>query len=185
MDAVQTWKYSVDARQHGFFLAKRVRGRDGAPDHADNADNPHNSPPTSPAATLGFHWVVGAIDLFETGFFQDLPPEDQFICFADPSTYRSYPCWLLRNLLVLMRYRWRLRKAQVLCYRDTQARRHEGKSIVIHLEIGTEPASDFNEPSRLPQIPPNPLKITGWERNHVGKFASKVANLGEYMDPQR
>lgn len=25
VEAVQTWKYSVDARQHGFFLAKKLR----------------------------------------------------------------------------------------------------------------------------------------------------------------
>lgn len=28
-------------------------------------------------------------------------------------------------------------------------------------------------------------KVTGWERNSAGKVVSRVANLGEYMDPQR
>lgn len=28
VDAVQTWKHSVDARQHGFFLAKKLREAD-------------------------------------------------------------------------------------------------------------------------------------------------------------
>jgi ubiquitin-like modifier-activating enzyme ATG7 len=33
VDKVGTWRYSVDTRQHGFFLAKKIRGADLDDDH--------------------------------------------------------------------------------------------------------------------------------------------------------
>ncbi|TKA83714.1 hypothetical protein B0A55_00308 [Friedmanniomyces simplex] len=41
---------------------------------------------------------------------------------------------MLRNLLVLVRQRWHLDKLQVLCYRDTHARREHPTSLVLTLQ---------------------------------------------------
>ena len=175
VDAVQTWRYSVDARQYGFFLAKKKR-RALHPDSDDGAGHR----PTTPGSQTAFHdfeWIIGSLASYEDRFFQETEPEDQFVCFADPSNYESYPGWMLRNLLVLVRRRWKLDKVQILCYRDIQTQRHEARSMVLHLDLG-KPTSNAVFSDEMP-------KVTGWERSGTGKVISKVANLGEYMDPQR
>ena len=181
VDAVQTWRYSVDVRQYGFFLAKKKR-RGNTEGYGNNEDSDiwsqiQSTTPGSPAAGLNFTWVIGSLSTYEHGFFRDTPANDQFVCFADPSNYDSYPGWMLRNLLVLVRRKWGLDKVQILCYRDIQAQRHEARSLLLQLEIG-EPDTNTLITDEMP-------KITGWERGATGKVASKIANLGEYMDPQR
>ena len=184
VDSVQTWRYSVDARQHGFFLAKRVRGKESALEQLEDEREPPSYTPVSPATSLGFRWVIAAIEHYEQGFFNTIPSEDRFICFADPSTYPTYPSWILRNFLVLMKYRWKLEKAQILCYRELQSRRHEARSLILHVQFDDGSVDMHNSAPAEPEGSAVP-KITGWERNMAGKFASKIANLGEYMDPQR
>lgn len=175
VEAVQTWRYSVDGRQYGFFLAKKNRhGR--YPDNQDGADR-RPTTPGSQAEFLDFEWVIGSLATYENAFFHGVAPEDRYVCFADPSNYDAYPGWMLRNLLVLVRKKWKLDRLQVLCYRDIQAQRHEARSIVLQLELG-EPSSNAAITDKMP-------KVTGWERSGTGKVISKVANLGEYMDPQR
>lgn len=140
--------------------------------------------PGTPGQTLGFSWVVDSLASFESGFFNNTHPHDRFVCFADPSTYSTYPGWMLRNLLVLIRQRWNLDTVQVLCYRDVQARRHEARSIVLNLKLekqSTGNSAHQTESTGSPMMP----KVTGWERNGAGKITSKIASLGEYMDPQR
>lgn len=194
VESVQTWRYSVDARQYGFFLAKKVRkyGRRVVPEHgtAECEDLPeYRRPetPGSPTSSLDFSWKVDSLSKYDEGFFDSVHRDDRFVGFADPSTYESYPGWMLRNLLVLIRQRWHLQKVQILCYRDIQSRRHEANTTILRLEMeatskegqaaaSTETSSGTN---------PTPPKITGWERNAAGKVTSKIANLGEYMDPKR
>ena len=194
VDCVQTWRYSVDARQYGFFLAKKVRnpwGQDASQVGQKKPDDQSRVRPTTPgtpAQTLGFSWVVGSLSSFEAGFFDDVDRQDCFVCFADPSTYPDYPGWMLRNLLVLINKRWKLNRVQVMCYREVQARRHEARSIILNLALERPdeketPASLAEPKSRLDAAELS--RVTGWERNVAGKLASKMANLGEYMDPQR
>lgn len=189
VDHVQTWRYSVDARQYGFFLAKKSRNhvpveQNEGSESANRESNPHNRSPTPepPGDNLEFEWVIGSLSKYHDGFFDGILPEDQYICFTDPSTYPMYPGWMLRNLLVLIRRRWQLRKVQILCYRDIQARRDDARSIILRVEASdiNVPASEVEKPMSL-EMP----KVTGWERNAAGKLTSKIANLGEYMDPQR
>ena len=188
VDAVQTWRYGIDARQYGFFLAKKKqRGSRWTPTRGDSKAEDRDNRPTTPGTPgdeLGFDWEIGTLAGYDTGFFDGVEEKDRFVCFADPSTYESYPGWMLRNLLVLIRKRWKLNRVQILCYRDVQARRHEAHSKILQLELN-EPrnadATDGSNPSIQPEMP----KVTGWERNSAGKVISKVANLGEYMDPQR
>ena len=187
VDSVQTWRYKVDARQHGFFLAKKIwgdsfvssSGGKGAED--DSTRRP--TTPGTPSDKFGFTWAIGSLAEYENGFFDTSGAEDCYICFADPSTYPEYPGWMLRNLLVLVRRRWKLDKLQVLCYRDVHARRDDAKSIILSLELGDGPsvASSVKDLSTSSGMP----KVTGWERNYTGKVMSRIANLGEYMDPQR
>lgn len=187
VDSVQTWRYRVDSRQHGFFIAKKQR-RDSFVDRARNtsAEEESNYRPTTPGTPgdkLGFNWIIGSLTDYENGFFDNVASENRFICFTDPSTYPTYPGWMLRNLLVLIRRRWKLDKVQILCYRDVQARRDDAKSTILSLELGDSgsASSSLQDLSMSSDMP----KVTGWERNHTGKVMSRIANLGEYMDPQR
>ncbi|KAF4511799.1 hypothetical protein G6O67_001009 [Ophiocordyceps sinensis] len=163
VDKVGTWRYSVDNREHGFFLAKKVRGGDALAEEGYVAHK------------MGLRWEVASLRRFEDGFFDGVPEEDQYVAFADPSTYPEGPGWPLRNLLVLIRQRFRMRRVQILCYRDTWARRHEGRSVVLTVEMG--PVANME----LTEMP----KVTGWERSRNGKLQAQLANLGEYMDPSR
>ncbi|KAF2651060.1 autophagy-related protein 7 [Lophiostoma macrostomum CBS 122681] len=176
VDAVQTWRYGSDARQRGFFLAKRVRGD-------NDADDRHKTP----IEEIGYKWVIGRLEAYEKGFFEGVPKEDCFISFADPSTYAENPGWMLRNLLVLIRHRWHLNEAQILCYRDTHLRRDEANSLIMQIESEVpqeqspaDTAGDDPRP-RTPQLP----KVTGWERSEAGKLSSRTVDLSEYMDERK
>ncbi len=188
VDSVQTWRYSVDERQYGFFIAKKERvsiPRKRRGTSGSEAARPEEGLPTTPEApSLGFNWVIGSLANYHDGFFNGVSPEDRYVCFVDPSTYPTYPGWMLRNLLVLIRRSWQLQDIQILCYRDIQARRDDALSIILRLEVSSVHA-EVSTSSTIESVPPQMPKVTGWERNAAGKVMSKVANLGEYMDPQR
>ena len=164
VDEVGTWRLGRDPREHGFFLAKKVRltKKEG---EEERPDTPHES--------LGYKWVIGSLRDFESGFFRGVDEDDQYVSFVDPSTYPENPGWMLRNLLVLIRRRYKLSKVQILCYRDIHAKRHEARSKVILLQ--TDPDAKLS--TEMP-------KVTGWERNSIGKLVPKVTNLAQYMDPR-
>ena len=174
VDAVQTWKYSVDTRQHGFFLAKRLRGV--VLDRAGDDDEEEHRPvtPKTPTEKLGYSWAISSLAAYDNGFFNEIEEEDRYVGFADPSNYPEAPGWTLRNLLLLVRQRWGLSKVQVLCYRDVQSRRDGGRSIVYSLAL---PSLDSVKLTDMP-------KVVGWERNG-GKLMGRLANLTEYMDPAK
>ncbi|KAL2357780.1 autophagy-related protein 7 [Cryomyces antarcticus] len=210
VDAVQTWRYGADPRQHGFFLAKRVRGfpgkdtttpvGEGGDPHEESRQRPQ-TPGTPGMEELGFAWSVGSLSKHEDGFFDGIEPEDRFICFADPSTYSNNPGWMLRNLLVLVRQRWHLDSVQVLCYRDTHLRRDHANSIILNLQSarpaeatatahGDSPIGKQNSRAELspPSSPPKNTgmpKVTGWERAANNKLQNRVVDLAAYMDPTR
>ncbi|KAG9949534.1 ubiquitin-like modifier-activating enzyme atg-7, partial [Aureobasidium melanogenum] len=213
VDKVQTWRYSVDTRQHGFFLAKKIRGADLDDDHEshtpldepDDRDFEHDHHDNEPSNTLDYRWKIGALANYETGFFNNVDPDDRYICFADPSTFETNPGWMLRNLLVLVRQRWKLDKVQIMCYRDTHARREQPHSIFFKAEsvkptegdhMATFPSMpesrDASSPASSPtprSIPPSergPMpKITGWERDTRSRNTSRTIDMGAYMDPTR
>ena len=195
VDSVQTWRYRVDSRQHGFFLAKKqkkdiasvdVQGEYSTKRENDGEDVPIRRPntPETPNDILDFTWAIGSLAEYERDFFEGIPLENQYLCFVDPSTYPNYPGWMLRNFLVLIRKRWKLDRAQVLCYRDVQSRRDGAKSIVLHLELDQDRSASPTADDLAPNSSQMP-KVTGWERNNAGKVMSRIANLGEYMDPLR
>lgn len=166
VEKIGTWRYSVDDRQFGFFLAKRVRGGEDS-----QSKNSFDSTPDD----LGFKWDLAPLRSFEDGYFDDVPEEDRFVAFVDASNYSEHPSWPLRNLLVLIRQRFHLTKVNILCYRDSQARRHEPRSIILPLAMNSVPEM---ETTTMP-------KVTGWERNGIGKLQARQANLGEYLDPRK
>lgn len=183
VDAVQTWRLMNDARQWGFFLAKRQHSSPGDDDGGDADDEPEPQTPGTPGVfkqMLDYKWTIGCLDKYEKGFFDGTASNDCFIAFADPSTDPEHPGWMLRNLLMLVRKRWQREKVQILRYRDVQARRHEAHSTILHIELDPVKKKDAR-PEEFSSMP----KVIGWERNAASKAASKVANLGEYMDPQR
>ncbi|KAG8428180.1 Autophagy protein 7 [Metarhizium acridum] len=147
----------------GFFLAKKVRGQEMQTEDIEGSNS------------IGFRWEVSTLGSFEEGFFNDIPEEDRYVAFADPSTYAEGPGWPLRNLLVLIRQRFRASRAKILCYRDTWARRHEARSVVLPIEM------DPVETTEMGEMP----KVTGWERSRNGKLQAQQANLADYMDPTR
>ncbi|KAK8056869.1 hypothetical protein PG993_002096 [Apiospora rasikravindrae] len=163
VERIGTWRYSADDREYGFFLAKKVRGGEARSSLDLQEDD------------LGFKWDVASLGDFEKGFFKGIPEADQYVAFVDPSTYEENPGWPLRNLLMLIRERFRLSKVQILCYRDMQSRRHEARSIVLPLSM------DAAEVTELTEMP----KVTGWERNHAGKLGWRSVSLAESIDPTR
>ncbi|CAK7228432.1 Autophagy protein 7 [Sporothrix bragantina] len=198
VDKVGTWRYGTDSRQHGFFLAKRVpisnsaaggsgdigdADNEGGEADGDGEDNGGSFRSRNSAAyldpdeiELGFRWEIGSLRDFESGFFNGVAEKDQYVSFVDPSSYPENPSWSLRNLLVLIRQRYQLRKAQILCYRDTQARRDDPRSIILPVEL-----DGSIEQMQTAEMP----KVTGWERNINGKLQARIANLADYMDPTR
>ncbi|KAK6542581.1 Autophagy protein 7, variant 2 [Orbilia ellipsospora] len=160
-DAVSLWRYSVDSRQRGFFLFKRVK------------------PATGDEDTV---WVVKSLGEYEQGFFNDVKDmkKDAFVAFADPSNFDEHPGWPLRNLLVLIRKRWKLKEVNIVGYRDVHAQRHHPRSVIWTMKDDAEPdLSDLSlKDSPLP-------KITGWERNREKKLLPRFADLSQMMDPTR
>ncbi|KAI9924498.1 Autophagy- protein 7 (Autophagy- E1-like activating enzyme atg7) [Aspergillus wentii] len=179
VEAVQTWSYGVDARQRGFFLARKDC------DIRDKASSPHENPTANSdqdsLATV-VSWQIASLASYECGFFDGADFENCYVCFADPSNYDDAPGWMLRNLLVLVKQRWRLDKVQVLRYRDVHSKRDQARSTVMILQ------------SRQPQVLDHAIsidmlkampKVTGWERNPAGKLTGRVVDLTEYLDPKR
>ncbi|KAF3939603.1 hypothetical protein ABW19_dt0202218 [Dactylella cylindrospora] len=160
-DAVSTWRYSVDGRQRGFFLFKRVK------------------PATEDEETV---WSVGQLGDYERGFFKDVKDlkKDAFVAFTDPSNFDEHPGWPLRNLLVLIRKRWRLEEVNIVGYRDVHALRHQPRSVIWTLK--DDSPRDLSELS-LKETPLS--KITGWERNRDKKLQPRFADLSQIMDPTR
>lgn len=149
VESVNTWRYRNDSRQRGFFLVKRVNGR----------------------------YEVGGLGDYEHGFFsENVDPLDRYVAFVDPSEYDDNPGWPLRNLLVLVRKRWGLRKVKVLCYRDTHDRRYEARSMVLDLEL----EGDVETLQIDDQMP----KVVGWEKNENNQVRPRIANLSAHMDPK-
>lgn len=119
-DVVKTWRYSVDTRQHGYFLAKRVKGS-----KEEDGDG----------------WKVGGLGDYERGFFEAKNGEEieeKLVGFTDPSTESENPGWPLRNLLVLIRKRWGLEKVRVICYKDIHAMRDVPRSFILPLQAKAE-----------------------------------------------
>ena len=166
-EEVGTWRYSTDNREHGFFLAKRTY------DTESKSEQHQETTATPPAPS--FKWIIGSLREFENGFFDGVKPGDCFVAFVDPSTYPQNPGWMLRNYLVLIRRRFKLDKVQILCYRDTHARRHESKSLILNLALDNTATEDDQD--TMP-------KVTGWERNSQNRLIPKVTNLAQYMDPR-
>ncbi|KAJ5097560.1 Ubiquitin-like modifier-activating enzyme atg7 [Penicillium angulare] len=162
VDAVQTWSYGADDRQRGFFLARKQKRISGGLTQST--------------------WQIAPLSEYENGFFTGAALKDRYICFADPSNYDTAPGWMLRNLLVLVKQRWRLNRVQILRYRDVQSKRDQGRSVSFWMETKPESASNVDHSPVTEKTLP---KITGWERNPAGKLAGRVVNLTEYMDPAR
>lgn len=187
VDTVQTWKYGVDIRQHGFFLAKRIRVDSPEWEESEEPEDGNLFRPKTPTTPiheeLGYKWVVGPLAAFQEGFFSRANEDDRFVCFADPSTFAVNPAWMLRNLLILVRHRWHLDQVQVLCYRDTHARRDQPNSLIMTLQ-SAEPVFGDRQDATTTRIPTLP-KITGWEKNETGKGISRTVDLAAYLDPTR
>lgn len=184
VEKVQTWRYGVDARQHAFFLAKKIRQSEKEPSKDD--DNAASAIPQTPTNELGFIWQVAALSAYENGFFDGQDPTDCYVCFADPSNYPHAPGWALRNLLVLIKQRWKRDRIQILCYRDTQQQRDAARSIVFDMELTKTPRKPQGEGQESNEGGESSLpKVVGWERNDKGKLTGRMADLTEYMDPKK
>ncbi|KAK2733463.1 Autophagy protein 7 [Myotisia sp. PD_48] len=184
VDAVQTWRYSIDSRQHGFFLAKRVCNpvKPATESSSSLSQGPSDNDVDQSAQEPTLKWHISPLEAYESGFFQDCGEQNRFVCFADPSNYDNEPGWMLRNLLVLVQQRWKLNKVQILRYRDVHSRRELGRSKIMTLEaVATEAALAVEGQQEQASIP----KIRGWERGPTGKLSGRVVDLKEYLDPKR
>ncbi|KAK9596018.1 Autophagy protein 7, variant 2 [Aspergillus fumigatus] len=174
VEAVQTWSRSVEACQRGFFLARKYPKLDGRPEH-DSKEMTKIADGTLVASSqqsAGHNWEIASLASYESGFFDGVPFEDSFICFADPSNYDDAPGWMLRNLLFLIKQRWGLRRAQILRYRDTRC--ENGRSMVVTMECKGQLVS---RPGSFPETVSGAPKVTGWERNSAGKLSGRLVDL--------
>lgn len=192
VDSVQTWRYSVDSRQHGFFLAKRLRkdvleaewrlGRGEIEEEEEDGNLFKPKVPkrtrTSSLTELGFLWSIAPLGSYEQGFFDNAAEEDRFVCFADPSTYPTNPGWMLRNLLILVRQRWRLDKVQILCYRDTHLRRDRQNSLIMSLQ-SAEPVYPQPVKRSATRILPAMTSGTGLKPDEVDAFGELIERKPE------
>ncbi|KIX03807.1 E1-like protein-activating enzyme Gsa7p/Apg7p [Rhinocladiella mackenziei CBS 650.93] len=190
VDSVMTWRYGVDSRQHGFFLAKKERY--SPPARMTGPTSPQS--PLTPTSNLGFTWRITSLSGYESRFFDGVDPDDRFVCFADPSNYTEpgpvAPGWMLRNLLVLVRQRWKLDHVQILCYRETPARRDAARSVIFTMELPgltqkNPPAAQAPSPEGPKAVQKQVPKVVGWERNAANKLSGRMADLTEYMDPKK
>ena len=197
VDCIQTWRYSVDTRQHGFFLAKRIRrdvldaewrmGR-GEIEQEEEDGNLHRpqTPKVSQRAMLsemGFLWAVGSLASYENGFFDNADDEDRYVCFADPSTYPSNPGWMLRNLLILVRQRWHLDNVQVLCYRDTHQRRDQQASLMMSLQSAENVFPDRPKQQRSKVLPMMGVS-SALRPMDVDRFGELLEQQGQLPEPE-
>lgn len=187
VEKVQTWRYGVDARQHAFFLAKKNRQLQLEPSKDENSPvEMRPTTPKTPTEKLDFTWQVSALSNYESGFFEGEYSEDCYVCFADPSNYPQAPGWALRNLLVLIKQRWKRDRIQIMCYRDTQQQRDGGRSIVYDMVLTKTPKNAKSIASDAAEVSDQSLpKVVGWERNDKGKLSGRMADLTEYMDPKK
>lgn len=187
VEKVQTWRYGVDARQHAFFLAKKNRRLQREPSQDDSTPvEIRPTTPKTPTEKLGFNWRVSSLSSYESGFFEGEYSEDCFVCFADPSNYPQAPGWALRNLLVLIRQRWKRDRVQILCYRDTQQQRDGARSVTYDMELtktSKKPGTNSADPGEVVEKPMP--RVVGWERSDKGKLTGRMANLTEFMDPKK
>ncbi|KAL5363979.1 hypothetical protein BJX96DRAFT_167918 [Aspergillus floccosus] len=180
VEAVQTWSYSVDARQRGFFLARKCsRGDSQSTTHGQAGGEGAKGS----QAQGNISWKVAPLSSYEEGFFEDARFEDSFVCFVDPSNYPNAPGWMLRNMLALVKYRWKQNKVQILRYRDIHSKRDQPHSAVMILE-SKAPQHDSNATAAESSAEAMP-KVTGWERNPAGKLTGRLIDLTEYLDPKR
>jgi len=162
-----------DVRQRGYFLAKKVP-------HSPDESGTNDKLADGLDYGLDYGWKVGPLGDFERGFFENVPEKDRYVCFVDPSTYEHNPGWQLRNLLVLIQHRFKLKDVQILCYRDIPETFHDPVSIVLPIAQAPAPGSTTTTTSADGEMP----KITGWERNGRD-LCHKQVNLADYMDPSR
>ncbi|RMZ92029.1 hypothetical protein DV736_g746, partial [Chaetothyriales sp. CBS 134916] len=207
VESLQAWRESVDPRQHGFFLAKRTRRPQSSAASvssslSEGSDLSRPRPrPTTTFSSLGFAWAIAPLVAYETGFFEGEYSDDCFISFADPSNYSQpgpvAPAWCLRNLLCLVRQRWKRDRVQILCYRETPSHSDAARSIILDMEIRQQgpkrapttlsaesAAATAVQAKKSPDADPSGLpKVVGWERDIRNKLAGRHVNLTEYMDP--
>ena len=136
---------------------------------------------TPTAKYFGYLWSVGSLSSYDNGFFNETDEDDRFVCFVDPSTYSQNPGWMLRNLLVLVKQRWKLDKVQILCYRDTHLKRDQSHSIILNLSSTDSERRPDSQGLDLSTMP----KVTGWERDDSNRLRNRMVDLGAYMDPTR
>jgi len=96
------------------------------------------------------------------------------IAFADPCVLPNNPGWLLRNLLILIKKKWKISEVTIMCYREIAGENTDlSQCKLMDIEIPGEELSDD-----LPQS-------VGWEKNVKGQFGPRLANLGPTMDPNK
>ncbi|TKY90299.1 hypothetical protein EX895_000297 [Sporisorium graminicola] len=135
-------------------------------------------------------------------FFDEVPEEERYVGFVDPSGAAQTPGWPLRNLLAYLHARFGVEQAQVICWKDEVSSTSlppsidQWKSVVGRVRLPSAQSADGASPLGL-QLGQRRTRITckannvrvpsgvGWERNAQGKLAPKVADLGPLMDPRK
>ena len=105
--------------------------------------------------------------------YGDVGEEAMVVCM-DASAHADHPGWLVRNLAVLARLRWKQSTLRVLCWRNAAHGGLLDASSPV-LSLGLEGNIDAS----------TPVKFVGWEPNARGKMGPRLVDLGAMMDPTR
>ncbi|WVF70102.1 E1-like protein-activating enzyme Gsa7p/Apg7p [Kwoniella sp. CBS 6097] len=109
---------------------------------------------------------IGPLSSYQD-FFSETPADQRTVAFRDPSSSEQHPGWPLRNILSYLQRKHNVTRIRVLCLREGSGSRQG----MVWLPGGQ--IDDDN---------PRPSAV-GWERNHLGKLASRSADIGPTMDP--
>ncbi|OCF41825.1 E1-like protein-activating enzyme Gsa7p/Apg7p [Kwoniella heveanensis CBS 569] len=112
--------------------------------------------------------LIGTLSSYHE-FFDGIPLDRRTVAFRDPSSSANHPGWPLRNILSYLQRKHGVKQIRVLCLRAGLGSRQG----IVHL-----PASQIVDDRSRPSA-------VGWERDHVGKLASRSADLGPTLDPTR
>lgn len=172
---------------------------------------------TSPAHARSGGSSSLSLEIFPCDAFEKLNADqrarqDVMFGFIDPGTVPLAPGWPLRNFLLLLANRWKLKEATVLCYRGrvtslapadfaaapssssssglspAEAARAMGGSFVLHTAIQPLSSSSFSSSSLSSSSAfhssTSSLITKGWELNK-GKYMPRRIDLSSMMDPIR
>ncbi|KKK24433.1 hypothetical protein ARAM_001970 [Aspergillus rambellii] len=156
VEAVENWSCTVDARQQGFFLARRVANTDSEHPTVNRTGSEDAVHPPEPNNVL---WKIAPLSSYEDGSSKE-------------QTLRIVLLVSLTHQIMMMHPAGCSGISSSL--RSSAGASQKSRSC----DIATDHLIVASAEVEMP-------KVTGWERNPAGKLAGRFVNLTDYLDPKR